>query len=456
MRILIISKFFPPENSIASLRPYSWAKFWSRSGHDVSVLTTVKPSGKAEALKFSNKESFKLFEIDYQQLYYKVQKIYLGNVKINDSSPSPDHITHIPKNNKEQKNGVKAFIKNNLKNINQFRLKRGFLSGQRMPDTMDLWIKPALNWARENGPWDLIVSSHAPYASHIIAYKLKKEFLTKYWIADFRDLWTDHHIFKGLFPFTWVEKYLERQILAETNVITTVSEPLANTIRKKNINRKIEVIENGFDIEDLEGLPSEPIFRDNKIRIVYTGTIYKGKQNPKLLFDAVSELAQNPEQKYLLNNLEILFIGATNSIPLTQAKEAGVSDWVKDGGFLSREEVLRIQRDAHALLFLEFDKGNVKGILTGKLYEYLFSGTEIWAIDVFNDSSTGEIITKANAGILFGDNQPFLLQELVRLLTQGQKISPELNKKYIEKYSRKVLAEKMLDVISMYKMKTNK
>ena len=42
MKILIVSYYFPPQNSIASLRPYSWAKWWSRAGHDVTVLTIEK------------------------------------------------------------------------------------------------------------------------------------------------------------------------------------------------------------------------------------------------------------------------------------------------------------------------------------------------------------------------------------------------------------------------------
>ena len=42
MKILIITHYFPPLNSIASLRPYSWAKYWTKVGHDVTVLTTKK------------------------------------------------------------------------------------------------------------------------------------------------------------------------------------------------------------------------------------------------------------------------------------------------------------------------------------------------------------------------------------------------------------------------------
>jgi hypothetical protein len=42
MKILIISTFFPPQNSVASLRGYSFAKYWTELGHKVTVLTTSK------------------------------------------------------------------------------------------------------------------------------------------------------------------------------------------------------------------------------------------------------------------------------------------------------------------------------------------------------------------------------------------------------------------------------
>lgn len=41
-KILIITHYFPPINAIASHRPYSWAKYWSRMGNDITVLTTKK------------------------------------------------------------------------------------------------------------------------------------------------------------------------------------------------------------------------------------------------------------------------------------------------------------------------------------------------------------------------------------------------------------------------------
>ena len=62
MKILIISDYFPPLNSIASLRPYSWAKFWSKMGHDVTVLTTQKYK-KENDLNFEC-SSFEIIEIE--------------------------------------------------------------------------------------------------------------------------------------------------------------------------------------------------------------------------------------------------------------------------------------------------------------------------------------------------------------------------------------------------------
>ena len=41
-RILIIGRYFPPLDSIASLRLYSWAKHFRDRGAEVTILTTSK------------------------------------------------------------------------------------------------------------------------------------------------------------------------------------------------------------------------------------------------------------------------------------------------------------------------------------------------------------------------------------------------------------------------------
>ena len=46
MKILIVAAYFPPRNIVASYRPYSWAKYWTDAGHDVTVLTVEYPITK--------------------------------------------------------------------------------------------------------------------------------------------------------------------------------------------------------------------------------------------------------------------------------------------------------------------------------------------------------------------------------------------------------------------------
>src|SRR5690349_12431827 len=131
MRILIISKFFPPENSVASLRPYSWAKHWAAAGHDVSVLTTVKSKGQKEDLVLDNELNFKLYEVDYSPFFYKLKSFYKSNIKVNTVNTAATNLIADEKNISEAN---PIGLKKLRKKINDNILNRGIFINQRMPD----------------------------------------------------------------------------------------------------------------------------------------------------------------------------------------------------------------------------------------------------------------------------------------------------------------------------------
>jgi len=442
MRILIISAYFPPENSSASLRPYTWAKYWTKIGNQVSVLTTVKDRDKPEAMHVDN-NGFQVNEINYSSFFYSIKAYYKREKKVLSPLDSRKWVENLTP--------VKYVIpgkKSVLAKINDWRKSRGLSITARMPDQTDLWIKPATEWAKNNGPWDLVISTYGPYSCHLVALNLREENLCKHWIVDFRDLWTDNPIYKGVYPLTLFEKYLERKIIANADFITTVSEPLAQTLRKKYSQAKVEVIENGFDTEEFNDLEEETIFRDNKVRIIHTGTVYKGKMNPGLLFEAIASISNDITLAPLLTNLEVIFLGSDNTHNMAQAEEMNVAEWVKDGGFLPRKQILRMQHEAHALLFLGFDKGKTPGILSGKLYEYMFSETPVWAVDVDSMSAVGQIIQQANAGILLGEDLNLLKEMLINLLKDPVKQKSSLNTTYLQRFERSHLAYKMLALVN--------
>jgi glycosyltransferase involved in cell wall biosynthesis len=199
----------------------------------------------------------------------------------------------------------------------------------------------------------------------------------------------------------------------------------------------------------LEDISPEPYWKDEKVRLVYTGSLWFW-QDPSPLFEAIREIANSP-QKNLLDKLEVIFVGMTSGNLHNLIQKYGVEEWVKYGGNLPREDALRMQRDAHALIFLEF--AGVDGILTGKLFEYLFSGTKILGIGTVDNIGPGKLIKESGHGINFGKDVQKIKDYLVKLLVSGKKEYVEKNIKFLEKFTRKRQAEKVLELVEKYKQK---
>ena len=438
MKILIIAIYFPPQNSVASLRPYSWAKYWSRAGHDVTVLTTKKHEHPTNTVYPF--DGFEVREVELPLFNRLRGTLGKGNTaKVAAST-----------------NVVKATLFSSLlgkvnRLIQYLQKKFGVLNYCRMPDLTDLWVPPAFR-AVKNEQWDLVVSTAWPYPVHQIAYRLRKNGLAEKWIADWRDIWIGNHLYGGLFPFTFIEKFYERLWMNKADFITTVSEPLARILRDR-YGEKVTVIYNGFDPEDYENLPPEKAYpQDGVFRIVYTGSIYPGWQDPSPLFQAISKLKD--EKRITPERLQVIFYG-NNADMSVLAKEFNISEYVQYGGFLPRQQALHYQRDADALLFLEFESKSLQGILTGKLFEYLFAGPPILSVGIGSDESAGRVLKETKRGEAFGKDAE-LIAQTVKGMMETRK-NPGVSTQSLEMieqdenllpYSREKLAGKLLNLLS--------
>ncbi len=408
MRLLIISTFFPPVNSIASLRPYSWAKYWTRAGHDVTVLTTVKKSTPLD-LKWEN-NGFQIIEV-----------------------PLPAFANSLKQKN-QSSGGKGSFLQTLRKN-------RGIFHSCRMPDLSDLWILPALKAATSHEPWDLIISTCGPYAVHIVADRLKKRGQAKKWIADYRDRWSDNHIFPGLFPFSLIERVLEKKLMKNADAITTVSAPYAAPYKKKYAPEKVHIVENGFDPEDLDDLSTTSVFpTDDKIRLVNTGSFYSQGQDPSPLFKAIKRLEAHP----FIHRLEVMFAGPSGDSLNALIQKFNVGSWVKTIGFVERTHALRMQRDANALLLFPWIHASADGVVSGKLAEYLFSGTPILSIGADSREASSKIIQESGAGKLLTTVQE--CQDTLVSLLEDRKIETATDQEFIKRYTRALLADQLLHI----------
>jgi glycosyltransferase involved in cell wall biosynthesis len=419
LRILIISTFFPPLNSIASLRPYSWAKRWSAQGHDVHILTTAKEEDPSVALNYPL-SGFNLIEVPMPAFYSRLKG---GN------KPSSSE-------------GKKSWTRSLFDHL---RFRKGIFNAARMPDFTDAWAFKAFRAVKDH-TWDLVVSTAGPYTVHLVAHRLKKKQRTKKWVADYRDTWSNNYLYPGIFPLNLFERWLEKHILQSSDLITTVSVPFANTFSQQYPHLQVGTIENGFDPEDLADLSPASIFPDAGIvRIVHTGSIYAGKRDPTPLFQAIQRMAQDPMQHALLNRLQVVFAGPRQANLEELIKKHQVEKWVAQVGFVSRSDALRMQRDAHALLFLAWNDPTVDGVLTGKIFEYLFSGTPIMSVGSTELEAAQQLIHEAKAGIsLFSVSE--IEQYLIKLLSRQNKETCPFQPDILQRYKRDVLADKLLEM----------
>lgn len=425
MKILIVSTYFPPKNSIASLRAYSWAKYWSESGHDVTVLTRTLYS----------------FETGLEKDCTSFRVICVAMPHWHETLMRRTSLARQAGKAEAQSSGLFSWV---FKCINRVRDATGILRDMRMPSHLDWWYLVAKRLVNRE-EWDIVVTSFSPYAALLIGNNLKQNNRATRWVVDYRDLWTSNHLYRGLWPFRIFEEMLENRINRTADVITTVSEPLAERLRRKYGLRNIHVIENGFDDTDLNDLCKDNIFKDGKLTVVYTGSIYPGYQDPSPLFLAMKNLAISKGVGFL-DNLRIVFAGINSDYALQLAERAGVSAWVQIKGIVPRVDSLRMQRDASVLLFIEFEAKKTDGILTGKVFEYINSGTLVWSIGKASAVSGGSIIKDAGCGHSLGVDVKEIEASIVWLLAQDKKTTIYPRQDVIRRYTRKVLAEKLLNL----------
>ena len=445
MNILIISTYFPPQHSIASLRVYSFAKYWALAGNQVTVLTPRKLDEGNLNIKISSPE-YHLVELSHLKILHSLIRLkqkQLHRKSFQGSGHSKDTI-HVTR-----KNPLNIFIKPLM-----FMKKRYFsLTTNRMPNVHDTWIPKAVNLGKniiDSKDIDIIFSSYAPPASHIIAGILAK-WSGKPWVADYRDLWIEGHVYTGMWPFTVLEKYLEKKYIGNySNIITIVSEPLANILRKK-FATPVHVIENGYDEDDYKQKFS-PYFNDVKKRIVYTGTIYPGMQDPSPLFAAINLIAKRNKitNNDLMSDFEILFFGRQEDWLDNLIKKYKVESWVKYMGRVGRNDSLRIQNQAGILLFLEWENGSVDGILTGKLFEYLAQRKPILGVGVTAKTSPGALIEEAGVGVAVGTDIKKIVSIIENFLNTGIPFDIHPKEAVITRYTRRNQAEKLLQLMEKY------
>lgn len=426
MNILIISHHFPPENAMASLRPYSWAKYWSALGHSVCVVTTRKESFDDPQTLLLHRDDFQVIEIPYLSRRKDKRQVETDSSKAPVSQPIDNWVMH----------NVKL----------RSRRVREFLGLGALLSIRSLWIMPAvkkiLELHREN-PFDCMVSTYGPPASHIVAGIVKRKFDALYWVADYRDLWNDDNLDTRRWPFSAIEKRIEDVSVSRANLLSTVSEPLCEILRAR-FDKPVMCIENGFDVSDLSARQDDFFPEDGKVRLVYTGKVHSGKRDPSPLLAAIQNLLE--AGCVTAENLEVLFYSNDPGNLPELIHQFSVDSIVKLPGFVDRSTSLSIQCSADALIFLDWSDPSIDGILTGKIFEYMYAGRPILGIGSDETRSAGRLICASGTGFCLGSSSDKIAQ-LILTLVQGEPLRYDPQSAVLNEFTREGLSRKMLHTI---------
>jgi len=370
-KVLMIAHAYPPYNSIGALRAAKFAKYLPKYGWEPIVITRA---WEEETHGLEEPHGIKVIRTGYRDRLRFFRRI--GSRRIVSTSKSTP-------SEREKWNEIRKAA--------SFWL-REFLA---YPDEFVGWKTYALQAAQkilQEEDIHLIFSTSPPATSHLIASELQRETGLP-WVADFRDLWTQNHYIRHSAVRRPLERRLERETLSRASVLVTVSSPLVEKLR--DLHRKpVEVVTNGFDQDDYSGPPPPltPYFS-----LTYTGRIYAGKQDPSLLFAAVRELLQtgviDPRR------FRIRFYGPDGALVEELAARFGVNELVSYEGRVPYTEAVRCQRESTALLLLNWQAPEEKGLYTGKVFEYLGAKRPILAVPG-NGGVVDELIRDTKAGVV--------------------------------------------------------
>ena len=309
-----------------------------------------------------------------------------------------------------------------------------------IPDARCWWVKPSVRYLKhylKEHPVDAIISTGPPHSMHLIAMKLK-DALDIPWIADFRDPWTEIDYYDDLHLTRWADRKhhrLEYEVLTKADEVVTVAPDGAKRLGRLG-GRDVKVVYNGFDRDDDA---QTTVIPPDTFTITYLGVLSK-IQNPNNLWQALCEFVKENEE--FNKNLKINLIGQIDNSVIKSIEKQGLSGHVTMSSYIPHDQVSAVHRTSTLLLLLLMpdSEPRAKGLLTGKLFEYMASGRPILCIGP-EDGDAARILNETHAGTTVRFEDKSRMKEVLLNYYQQNKETRfhDNNTSCIEKYSRKAL-----------------
>jgi glycosyltransferase involved in cell wall biosynthesis len=224
----------------------------------------------------------------------------------------------------------------------------------------------SINRIMKENNYDVIIPTTEPILG-IIGYCFAKKYKIPiiYEVQDNYEMYDSYNI-----PFV---RFFDNKVIKNSNYVFFSNYTLMNK-HKFLRNKKIEVIENGIDLDFFRLIPKKSARNSlgigQKIKLItYTGSISKDR-GVDLLIDAVGELAEGDKRIYLL---------------LSGRVENGISiskPWIIFKELPKREQVVEALNASDLLVLASTDNQFTRYSFPQKLFEYMSVNVPIVATEV--------------------------------------------------------------------------
>ncbi|HEX9835789.1 MAG TPA: glycosyltransferase [Alphaproteobacteria bacterium] len=391
MKILILSWYFPPVNSIGAVRIGKLARFLDARGHEIGVAAG-SDWGLPETLP----------------LGFTLEKLAYAKVRdINAPPRLANDLLRRMRGGGAAGDAVGASAGTATGTSLARRARDFYTNLLNVPDNRIGWypdlVRQALRLTRGWRP-DIVFGSAPPFTALLACRRVARR-LGVPWVAELRDAWADD-TYSPHPPWRLaIDQRVERFVLGSAAGLVCVTEPWSDFYRAK-YGKPVETAYNGYDPADFPFDPAAPpAGAAREVRIVYTGGIYPGRRDPTPLFEALRLIG--PEA----DGFRVEFFGTDPAAVWPLADRVGVRRLVAVHPPVPFRESIAAQWNADVLLLLQWNDPREHGICPGKFFEYLGSLRPILGIGYEQGVPAG-FVRARKAGVFA--NEPAKIAEHLR------------------------------------------
>jgi glycosyltransferase involved in cell wall biosynthesis len=299
-------------------------------------------------------------------------------------------------------------------------------------------IPAAIRIARQE-EIDVVITTSPPPSIHFVGAAVKRATGAR-WVADLRDSIAAHPHRDASRVAVRVKGQGLQAVAALVNrnadAIVAASDAIADEARARSPRGRVLTIANGSDFDDFAGLDYHR--SPGPFRITHSGSFF-GKRDPRPFLTALARV----------DGVVARFVGDFRSSDREWA--AGIADRIELIPYAPHRRALELQRDSEALLLLIPEAGGRgRGVLSGKVFEYLASGRPILAV-VPPDGAAAGLLRETGAGVVVApddvDGIAAALTDLRDRFRAGTLAPVELGEEWRERVSRRARVQELADLL---------